>query len=167
MRSRDRQLDDLKTLDNSIFLLFSATPSLSPAKTYILTAEVLSRSEWPHFQIPFLSVFPRDRRVKIVLAKRKERGKGTRRKGVIWITKQLWHQLPIVRGSASHCQVWTSCSIWAPGQRAAKEGLTVMEDFPAVFPCFNKDLDSFLWETICRKGNKRWRYQLNDCRSTF
>lgn len=26
-----------------------------------------------------------------------------------------------------------------------------MEDFPAVFPCFNKDLDSFLWETICMK----------------
>ena len=42
-------------------------------------------------------------------------------------------------------------SIWAPEQVAAEEGLTVMEDFPAVFPCFNKDLDSFLWETICMK----------------
>jgi hypothetical protein len=39
-------------------------------------------------------------------------------------------------------------------------GLTVMEDFPAVFPCFSKDLDSFLWETICTKENKKRYYHV-------
>lgn len=42
-----------------------------------------------------------------------------------------------------------------------------MEDFPAVFPCFSKDLDSFLWDTICTKGNKRGRYWSHNCSYVF
>lgn len=37
------------------------------------------------------------------------------------------------------------------GRNNISDGLTVMDDFPAVLPCFNKDFESFLCETICTK----------------
>lgn len=59
-----------------MFLLSSMTPSLFPTRTFIAIAEVLSKSKWLYFQVPFLPPFPRDEKVKLVLTGggKKERG---------------------------------------------------------------------------------------------
>lgn len=95
-----------------------------------------------------LPPFPRHEMVKSILAEWRKKKK----KEVAQTVEQVWHQLPIATGCASHKSdvPWPA----ARGTWAAWRGLTVMEDFPAVFPCFSKDLDSFLWETICTKEMK-------------
>lgn len=131
-----------------MFLLSSMTPSLFPTRTYIAIAKVLSKSKWLYFQVLFLPLFPRDAKVKIVLT-----GGGKKETDVL-------DSCTIVASAPnSHrvcfAQVWfaPTSSTRAPGRWLHGE-LTVMEDFPAVFPCFSKDLDSFLWETICIRKRK-------------
>lgn len=68
--------------------------------------------------------------------------------------RKRWHQLPTATRSALHKSGLAQPA--PPGHLAdgCVGRLTVMEDFPAVFPCFSKDLDSFLWETICTRKRK-------------
>lgn len=89
--------------------------------------------------------FSYNEKVKIVLSGRRKIGKKKKR-GNRYSWAVIGSTPNIQRVSFPWGWVGPAGSIWAP-----EGGLTVMEDFPAVFPCFNKDLDSFLWETICMK----------------
>ena len=92
------------------------------------------------------NLFSYNEKVKIVLLGRRKIGKKKKKRGD-WYSWAVMGSTPnIQRVSFPWGWVGPAGSIWAP-----EGGLTVMEDFPAVFPCFNKDLDSFLWETICMK----------------
>ena len=90
--------------------------------------------------------FSYNEKVKIVLLGRRKIEKKEKKRGDRYSWAVMGSTPNIQRVSFPWGWVGPAGSIWAP-----EGGLTVMEDFPAVFPCFNKDLDSFLWETICMK----------------